>query len=99
MTLQHPIKFLSFNCKGFKPRNYNYLRKIFQNVDFMLVQELWLYDHEFDVITKELSNCNYFAKSSMNSCEFRNGRPYGGLAIIWKSNSYFSVDVIDTMSD
>ena len=93
------FKFSSLNFQGFKTRNYSYLRKLYREVDFMLLQETWLYDYEFDLISKELPGSNHIAKSSMLSNEYRDGRPFGGVSIVWKSNSNFSVDLIDTISD
>ena len=92
-------KISSFNCKGFMPRNYNYLRNVFKQVDFLLLQEVWLHSYEFEIISRELPNCNYIAKSSMNNYEFRCGRPFGGVAILWKKDLDFCVENIDTTSD
>ena len=89
----------TFNCKGFKPRNYNYLKQLFQKVDFLLLQELWLYDYESDIITKELSDSSYIAKSHMVSDKLREGRPFGGIAIVWKRSPSYFVTSIDTVSD
>ena len=101
MTSHRSCKICTFNCKckGFKPRNYSYLQNIFKNVDFLLLQELWLFDFEFDIISKVLPQCSFIAKSSMANDKLRNGRPYGGTAILWKNNSYFSVTDIETESD
>ena len=89
----------TFNCKGFKSRNCNYLQQLFREVDFLLLQELWLYDYEFDNITKELNDSCYIAKSNMFSDKLRDGRPYGGTAIVWKRNSPYHVTRVDTVSD
>ena len=99
MASHHSCIISSFNCKGFKHRNYKYLQKIYQQVDFLLLQETWLYDYEFDQFNKVLLDSNFVAKSGMNSNEIVNGRPYSGTAIIWKRNSRFSVKSIDTVSN
>ena len=70
MTFLRSCKISSFNCKGFKYRNYSYLQHVFNNVDFLLLQELWLYEFEFDIIGKVLPHSSYIAKSSMKSDYF-----------------------------
>ena len=98
MAANNYFKIASFNCKGFKKRNYNYLNNVFNKVDFLLLQETWLYDYESDVISSQLQNSHFIAMSSMNSQEIRDGRPYGGTAIVWKGNPFYSVTKIDTLS-
>ena len=78
------IRITSFNCKGFKPRNYDYLRKIFSKSDFLFIQETWLYNFQFNEISNILSNSNYHAVSAMNDEDVgRLGRPHGGCAVVW----------------
>ena len=36
------LKFASFNCNGFKNRNYDYIRDIFKDCDILLLQEMAL---------------------------------------------------------
>ena len=61
----------SFNCKGFKPRNYSYIKKVFEDASILLIQEHWLYNFEFEHFSKILTNSSYHAKSSM-----QDKRPY-----------------------
>ena len=93
------LKIMTYNMKGFKPRNYNYVSKIFSSIDIMMVQEHWLFEHEFGKINTVLNNSLFVAKSSMNPEQFCEGRPFGGVAIIWKPNLPFDVKVIPTDSN
>ena len=93
------ISIVSYNCKGFKSRNFNYLKKLFAVSDILLVQEHWLYNFEFSVFNKVLPNCRYIAKSSMQSDTINYGRPYGGIAIIWKDTLSIEINEITTLSD
>ena len=97
MTSSDYCKIASFNCKGFKPRNYNYIQNVFDKVDFLLLRETWLYEFESDKISSVLPNSYSIANSAMNSQEHRDGRPHGGKAIVWKQNSCFSVMKIETI--
>ena len=48
------LKVMSYNIKGFKPRNYNYISKIYDSVDIMMIQEHWLFEYEFGQISTTL---------------------------------------------
>ena len=38
----------SFNCKNFKGTlREDFIKDVFQQCDFMCIQEHWLYEHEF----------------------------------------------------
>ena len=90
------IKIRSFNCKGFKPRNYNYLRDLFKDSSILLLQEHWLFNFECDLICKILNDASYHAKSSMNDKELLKGRPYGGTAIVYRNNIKAKVNPLST---
>ena len=99
MTANKYFKIGSFNCKGFKQRNYSYLKNVFDKVDFLFLQETWLYDYESDIISTQLPNSHFIAVSGMNSQEIRDGRPFSGTAIAWKNNPLYKVTKIDTLSN
>ena len=46
------LKFISYNCKGFKNRNYNYLKELYDKNDILLLQETWLYFFQDDNVGK-----------------------------------------------
>ena len=86
----------TFNCKGFKARNYSYVSKLFEDVSLLLIQEHWLYRFEFDNFSKVLNNAIFHAQSSMDENRLRRGRPYGGTAILYKSNINANITPIET---
>ena len=59
------LNIASYNCQGFKPRNYGYIVKLFNNDEFLCLQEDWLYNFEFSKFSNILNNCNFFAKYCM----------------------------------
>lgn len=89
----------SYNCKGFKNRNYNYLCGLFNDSDILLLQEHWLFNFEFDIFGKLLNNCLYTAKSGMKDYEFVSGRPYGGVAILWSKLINCKFEILNTNSN
>ena len=86
----------SFNCKGFKPRNYSYVKKLFEDASILLIQEHWLYNFECDNFSKILINSSYHAKSSMPDNVLLKGRPYGGTAIIYRNNLNAKITPLNT---
>ena len=65
MSRNKDLRIVSYNCQGFKPRNYDYIMGLFHNNDILLLQEHWLYDFEFPDLKKVLGKCNYLAKSNI----------------------------------
>ena len=93
------LKITSFNCAGFKYRNFSYLKEIFNKCDILLLQETWLYNFECSEFMNVLPNCQYHAISTMDESEVgRIGRPYGGCAILWHSDLALTFTPVKTMS-
>ena len=88
----------SFNCKGFKVRNYAYVNKLFSQTDILFLQEHWLHSFEFNNFSRILPGSQFVAKSSMCDDNIIVGRPFGGVAIIWKHDCPFKIERIDTCS-
>lgn len=87
MTNHSISNIATFNCKGFKYRNYDYLRKLYDKNDILLLQEHWLFDFECNVFHNILPDCQFVMKSGMQNDSLIAGRPYGGVAIIWKNSN------------
>ena len=91
------MNIISYNAKGFKPRNYDYIEYLFKQCQILLIQETWLYEFQSNIITKVLNDCLYYTVSTMNSNDIgRQGRPYGGLAIVWHKCLPFNILPIKT---
>ena len=92
------INFVSFNIKGLKPRNYDYLIDLYRNYDILLLQETWLYKFEDSIVSEVLAGSCCCSVSAMCETEVgRQGRPYGGCMIIWKRSLTVPVYQINTL--
>ena len=92
-------KITSYNCEGFKYRNFSYLNEIFNKCDILLLQETWLHSFQFNEITNILNNCHYHAVTAMNEADIgRVGRPFGGCAIVWHRNLAVTITPVVTTS-
>ena len=95
-----PIKFLSFNIKGVKPRNYDYLYDLYREYDIMLLQETWLYKFEQNLVSKILPNSCCCSTSAMKDSDVgRQGRPFGGCMIIWKKSLTIPLSQVETTNN
>ena len=88
----------TFNCKGFKYKNYDFLKSVFDECSILLLQEHWLHNFEFNNFEKVLKNCCFHAKSSMRDNELVLGRCYGGTAILWKKDLNATINIVETAS-
>ena len=97
-----PLKIASYNCKNFEGElKKNMCKELLEQCDFLLIQEHWLYEDNFNRFNEIDSNSNiiYEGKSAMDPTVIRVGRPYGGCAILWKSNISYSICPIKTVSN
>ena len=93
------LKIISYNCKGFKHRNYDFLQYVFKKCDILLIQESWLFNFEIDHVLNVLPNSGCIGVSAMKDCDVgRQGRPYRGCLIVYKRNIAFRVNQIATTS-
>jgi len=85
MIKAETIRIATWNCKGIKTK-LDFLNIMLKNEkwDIILLQETWLF--EFDKFYCDNIHPDYcgISHSSINSTEYIKGRPYGGLAFLWK---------------
>ena len=99
MAYNNHLNITTFNCEGFKYRNYDYLSETFNNCDILLLQETWLYNFEHNILNNILQSSQYHAISAMDEADIgRAGRPYGGCAIVWHPNLNLSIEPVSTTS-
>ena len=61
------------------------MNKLMCDTDFLLLQEVSLYESSFDKLLKLDSSCQMVATSVMDDRIQRVGRPFGDTAIVWNS--------------
>ena len=100
MAVVNKIRFVSFNCKGFKERNFQYLNELYSKSDIMFLQETWLYSFQESDIKKVLAGSDCYTVSSMCPDDVgRTGRPFGGVALIWRQSLPIVVTPLHTQSN
>ena len=69
-------------CKNFTTDRFEFIKGLFKGSQFLLLQELWLYESEFHNLLKLDNNCDFIATSSMNEYTQRVGQPYYGTPLL-----------------
>ncbi|XP_059058845.1 uncharacterized protein LOC131852221 [Achroia grisella] len=77
--------------------------EILPNCTFKAADETWLLPHELAVLGTVDNNFGYFGKSAVDMSQIikgiLRGRPFGGVALLWRKSIFTSVSVIPCLSD
>ena len=88
-TTTSSLNICSFNVKNFQSKaanqlKFEYVSDLLVRHDFLLLQELWLLPEQLVLLDGVAGGCCKTAASPMRSNVERLGRPFGGVAILWK---------------
>ena len=92
------IKIASYNSHGSGSGRLEYINKLCNDHDIVLIQEHWLVTQQFHIYNNRLSNFNSHCISGITDSKILHGRPYGGCAVLWNKNMKASVTPVDTHS-
>lgn len=88
-------KFVSFNCKSLK-RSIDGVRSLCRQADVIALQETWLLPHDLSMLTTIADEFGGTGTSAVDtSAGLLRGRPYGGVALLWRKSVFRSVSVVD----
>ena len=80
------LSLASYNSQGSGPGRFEYISKLINENDFVLIQEHWLMECQFDLYSKHVNDINAHCVSAMPSNNINHGCPYGGCSILWKKS-------------
>ena len=92
------LSFATYNSHGHGVGRWEYINKLSECHDFILLQEHWLFDKQIDSITNFVDGVNVVGVSGMKDTDLIYGRPYGGCAILWKKGIEYKVSPISFQS-
>lgn len=93
------LTFVSFNCY-FVSRSLNDIQNICKESDVVALQETCLLPHDIPVLGTISNDFEYTGKSAVDtSTGPLIGRPYGGVAILWRKGIFDSVTIIKCTND
>ncbi|KAJ2946347.1 hypothetical protein O0L34_g12384 [Tuta absoluta] len=90
---------VSFNCQGLK-RSAEQVRNICSYADIIALQETWLLPHDLGLINNLSTDFAGYTKSAVDTSKgLLKGRPYGGVAILYRKALFPHVSVVDCEED
>ncbi|XP_046976555.1 uncharacterized protein LOC124542674 [Vanessa cardui] len=88
------IKIASFNCKGVK-RSLADINQLCEISDIIALQETWLLPHDIPFLSNINEEYSCTGTSAVDTAVgVLRGRPYGGVALLWKKSVFPSVFVV-----
>lgn len=88
----------SFNCRGYNDSKRNYIRSWLSTVPVLFLQETWLSDSQLSQLGSIDNDFLFAGCSGFDNSDILVGRPYGGVAILWRSDLSFTVSILNTNS-
>jgi len=88
----------SYNCRGFNNSKIMYIQALLSKATVLFLQEHWLADGQLCKLGDIDSNYVFNAVSGFDSTEVLSGRPYGGCAILWRSDIDADIKAIEISS-
>lgn len=92
------INIASFNCRGYNVIKRDYIRTLLSKVSVLFLQEVWLSDDQMQELGSIDDKFLFTGRSGFDNSDVLTGRPYGGVAILWRSDLSVSVNVLATNS-
>lgn len=91
---KHLYKLVSFNCKSIK-RSIDYIRELCSDYDIIALQETWLLPEELAFLYSISDEFGCTGISAVDTTTgILRGRPFGGVAILWRKSAFNTVSVV-----
>jgi exonuclease III len=85
------LSICSYNSHGSGVGRFEFITKLFDNHDIVLVQEHWLRESELHKFHDNINLINVCGSSGMDDNILLSGRPYGGTAILWRRSLNYAI--------
>lgn len=86
---------VSFNCRSIK-RSIEGVRILCQSADVVALQETWLLPHDLPLLSTIDDDFGCTGTSAVDTAAgILSGRPYGGVAVLWRKSVFEKVSVIE----
>jgi len=92
------LSIVSYNRRGLTGHKSIFVKSLLVNYNVAFLQEHWLADGQQHCIGDIDDNFVYTGVSGFDGSDILVGRPYGGCAILWRSDLYANVEVSDISS-
>ena len=98
MANNNSLQIVSYNCRGFNVSKKPYIKSLLPSTTIAFLQEIWLSDDQLGLLGDIDSNYSYTGVSGFDCSEVLSGRPYGGCAILWRSDIMAKITTLTTNS-
>jgi endonuclease/exonuclease/phosphatase family metal-dependent hydrolase len=88
----------SYNCRGFNTLKSWYIQQLLSQCSVLCLQETWLFESLIPMLFGLSNEFLCTGVSGFNANEILTGRPYGGCAVLWRSDVSAQIEIIDTRS-
>lgn len=95
----NPLTFVSYNSRGFNAEKQQFLKSLLSRCTVLFLQEHWLSDKQLPLLSNLDSNFVYAGVSGFGNRNILAGRPFGGCAILYRSDLAARVHVLDVHSN
>ena len=97
------IKVASFNCRGLGRHTRDFINEMLDkgDIDILMLQETWLIESNLQSLANIHDGYFGYGITSIPKSDLLVGRPYGGLAFLWKKDLTLNMNfkVMETDSD
>jgi hypothetical protein len=80
------LSIVSYNCRGFNSVKSGFLNSLLLRCDILFIQEHWLSDKQLSDLNQINTQFLCHAVCGFDNSDILSGRPYGGCAILWRSD-------------
>jgi hypothetical protein len=98
MANVHKFQIVSYNCRSFNSMKRAYIKSLSTTSTVLFLQEHWLSADQLKLLGDIDANFVYTGVSGSDNSGILVGRPYGGCAILWRSDLEARVDILSANS-
>ena len=92
------LSIVSYNCRGFNSVKSGFLNSLLLRCDILFIQEHWLSDKQLSDLNQINTQFLCHAVCGFDNSDILSGRPYGGCAILWRSDLRARIEPVNTGS-
>jgi len=94
-----PLSVMSFNSRGMCADRQAFVKKLLSKCSVLFLQEHWLAANQLSLLGNLTDNFVYTGVSGFGNDDVLLARPYGGCAVLWRSDMNAHAQVLEVHSE